>query len=258
MSALLGRHALITGGGRGIGAAVARALAAAGASVVVAARTGKEVEGVAAALRAEGLVARAALCDVTSEESVALLARELEVGGAPSVLVNNAGAAESAPLARTPLALWNRMLAANATGAFLCTRAFLPGMMERGWGRVVNVASVAGLRGERYISAYAASKHALVGLTRSLAAEVAGKGVTVNAVCPGYVDTSLTDNRWTRVGERTGRSREQAWAAVLAAAGQERLVRPEEVAWAVLSLCAEEAGGVNGTTLVVDGGALRA
>ncbi len=172
------------------------------------------------------------------------------------ILVNNAGIAHSAPLIRTDLGDWNRLLAVNATGTFLCTRAFLPGMIERGWGRVVNVASVAGLAGARYIAAYAASKHAVIGLTRSAAAEVAERGVTVNAICPGYVDTPMTTESLRRIAEKTGRSEAEALDAILAGTPQRRLIEPDEVAHAVISLCAEAARGINGQSIVIDGGEL--
>lgn len=253
---LEGRVALVTGGGRGIGAAVARALAREGAAVAVVARSLDQVEEVAEELRSGGARALAHACDVTREDQVEELAgwaaREL---GPVEILVNNAGVSSAAPLARTSLEEWNRLLSVNATGTFLCTRAFLPRMVERGWGRVVNVASVAGLSGARYISAYTASKHAQVGLTRAVAAEVAAKGVTVNAVCPGYVDTEMTGATLDRIVETTGRSREEALDALRTQNPQGRLIRPEEVAHAVLSLCHPDAGGINGQALVLDGGA---
>jgi NAD(P)-dependent dehydrogenase (short-subunit alcohol dehydrogenase family) len=256
---LAGRTAVITGGGRGIGAATARRLAGAGATVLVASRTAAEVEAVAGAIRSAGGQAFAHACDVTDEASVLALAATAEARlGAVDILVNNAGMAGSSPIQRTTLEEWNRLLAVNATGAFLCTRAFLGGMLERRWGRVVNVASVAGLHGARYIAAYAASKHALVGLTRATAAEVAGRGVTVNAVCPGYVDTAMTDASVARIMERTGRSEEEARAAILGLTPTGRLIQPAEVAAAVLYLCGEAAGGVNGQTLVIDDGAVQA
>ncbi len=254
---LAGRVAVVTGGGRGIGEAIARSLSAAGARVVVAARTEAEIDAVAASLGGEDGGAWGVRCDVTDPKSVeALATRTAELAGSPAdVLVCNAGIADSGAIHRTTLDQWDRIMAVNATGTFLCLRAFLPAMMERRWGRAVVVASVAGLRGTRYIAAYAASKHAAVGLVRSAAADVASKGVTVNAVCPGYVDTPMTDDTVARVRERTGLSADEALAAVLATTGQHRLIRPDEVAHAVLSLCHPAAGATTGQTLELDGSA---
>ena len=229
-----GSVAVVTGGGQGIGAAVARALAAEGAMVVVAARTAERIEGVAAEIKRAGGKAKAVRCDVTDVASVRDLAA---AAGAVDILVNNAGVAHSAPLSRITPEDWNRVLAVNATGTFLCTRAFIGGMLERKRGRIVNVASVAGLAGARYIAAYAAAKHAVIGFTRSVAAELEGTGVVCNAVCPGYVDTEMTQQSIARVSAKTGKAPEAALAAMLAASEQERLITAEEVAQAVLKLC---------------------
>jgi NAD(P)-dependent dehydrogenase (short-subunit alcohol dehydrogenase family) len=254
---------VVTGGGRGIGAAIARRLSAAGAAVVVCARTEPEIRAIAAELREGGGRAHAITCDVTDPELVDVLAREAaewlaEAGLAPDILVNNAGAASSGPITSLSLSEWNALIAANATSTFLCTRALLGGMMERGWGRVVNVASVAALSGARYIAAYAAAKHAVLGFTRCAAAEAAPHGVTVNAVCPGYTDTTMTEQTIERIAGKTGRSRERALESVLAASPQRRLIQPDEVAHAVLALVAEEAHGINGQAIVIDGGGLLA
>jgi NAD(P)-dependent dehydrogenase (short-subunit alcohol dehydrogenase family) len=241
---LAGRRAVITGGGRGIGAAVARALADQGVGVLVAARSRAEVEGVANALRAQGHRAGAATADVTRPESVQALARTAaEVLGDIDILINNAGSSSSAPLKRTTLEEWNRLLAVNATSTFLCTQIFLPGMLDRKWGRIVNVASVAGLHGAKYIAAYSAAKHAVIGFTRSMAAEVADTGVSMSAVCPGYVDTPMTDQSLERMVQTTGRTRAEALQAVLIHAGQTRLITPEEVATAVVTACAGNENG---------------
>ena len=254
---LAGRRAVVTGGTRGIGRAVAERLGGAGASVLIAARTEPGVREAVEALRSQGLEAHGSPCDATDPASVEALAHEAERAlGGVDILVNNAGRSSSAPLHRLEPEEWRDLWETNATSTFLCTRAFVPGMVERGWGRVVNVASVSGLRGGRYISAYAAAKHAVVGFTRSIALEVARSGVTVNAVCPGYVDTPMTDRSVERIVEMTGRSPEQAREAIESASPQHRMVDPEEVAHAVLSLCPEDARGVNGTTLVIDGGGL--
>lgn len=257
MISLVGKTAVVTGAGRGIGAACARALAGAGARVVLGARTRESVERVAADLRTLGHETAATVCDVTDPASVDALARfSAERFGEVTLLVNNAGIGHAAPLERLTLDDWNRVMAVNATGTFLCTKAFLPAMVKRGWGRVVNVASVAGLSGGRYIAAYAASKHAVVGFTRCAAMEVAAAGVTVNAVCPGYVDTEMTRESLERIAMKTGRSREQALEAVLTGTPQGRLITPDEVAFEVLRLCAEDAREINGQTIVLDGAGL--
>jgi NAD(P)-dependent dehydrogenase (short-subunit alcohol dehydrogenase family) len=251
---LIGRTAVVTGGGRGIGAATAIALAEAGASVAIAARNESQVVEVAAQLRRDGLKAFAFRCDVTDPRQVrdlALSAREAM--GRIDILINNAGTATSNPLHKIALAEWEHIMAVNATGTFLCTQAVLPAMVERRWGRIVNVASVAGLEGDRYIAAYVAAKHAVVGFTKAVAAEAEGTGVTVNAVCPGYVDTPLTDDTIARIMQLTGKSWHDALRAILAHAGQPRLIRAAEVAETILELCADESASRNGDIVVLDG-----
>ncbi|HUF11762.1 MAG TPA: SDR family NAD(P)-dependent oxidoreductase [Longimicrobiales bacterium] len=252
--ALDGRGALVTGGGRGIGAAIARALAAAGARVVVSARSADQITGVARELREAAADAWALQVDVTDAAALeAMIADADDRLGGIDILVNNAGGASSAPLHRTTLEEWHRLLELNATSAFVATRAALPGMLTRAHGRIVNIASVAGLHGARYIAAYAASKHALVGLTRAVAAEVQGTGVTCNAVCPGYVDSPMTEQTIATISSRTGRTREETIAALLETGSQARLITPEEVAAAVLRLCADDAADVNGEAIVIEG-----
>jgi NAD(P)-dependent dehydrogenase (short-subunit alcohol dehydrogenase family) len=251
---LEGRGAVVTGGGRGIGAAIASALVEAGAGVVVTARSAHEIEAVAARLRERGARAWAVACDVSDEESVRSMA-EAARGciGAIDVLVNNAGVSGSAPFAKTPLAEWNRMLAINATGTFLCTRELAPAMLSRGWGRIVNVASMVGLEGGRYVAHYSAAKHAVIGFTRSVALELAGSGVTINAVCPGYVDTPMTEQTIANVEARAGLTRERALASVLATLDQAALLSADDVAAAVVALCRD--ADANGQTVVLGPGA---
>ena len=253
---LKGRVAVVTGGGRGIGEAAARALGEAGASLVVAARSSSEIERVAAELEMAGHAAIAVVCDVTQPESVARLkAAAEERFGSVDILVSNAGVANSAPLHRVSLAEWERLFAVNATGAFLCAQAFAPAMAGRGWGRIVHVASIAGRTAAAYISTYAATKHALVGLTRALAAEYAAQGVTVNAVCPGYVDTRMTDESVERITAKTGMATEEARQRVVAMNPQKRLIEAVEVAFVITMLCDARARGMNGQTIGIDGGA---
>ena len=221
------RTVVVTGGKRGIGAAIAARFA--GENVV--------------ALSSSDL-------DVTDEAAVASFFGELEV----DVLVNNAGVSSSAPVGKTTLEDWQRQIDVNATGAFLCTRAVLAGMRERDRGRIVTVASISSHVGTRYTSGYTASKHAVLGLTRSVAAEVAGSGVTCNAVCPGYVRSDMTDTTIANIEARTGRDGEAALAEMTPLG---RLIEPEEVAFAVAFFAAEEAGAINGQTLIIDGGGVQ-
>ncbi|QBI19837.1 SDR family oxidoreductase [Egibacter rhizosphaerae] len=251
------RTALVTGGGRGIGRAVVARLAAEDYDVVATGRDrGTLEEAAAEADAASGRRGAVTVreCDVTDEAEVADLAAE---AGPVAVLVNNAGVAGSAPLGRTSLDQWRACLDVNATGAFLMTRAVIDGMRERGQGRIVIVASTAGLAGARYTAAYTASKHAAVGLMRVAAAELAGTGATANAVCPSFVRSEMTDRTITTITEATGRSREEALDALLEASPLGRLLEPEEVADAVAYLCGPRASAVNGQTIVMDGGELQ-
>jgi 3-hydroxybutyrate dehydrogenase len=255
---LAGKGAVVTGGGRGIGAEVARSLVEAGARVVISARSGPRLEATTEELRQAGGEAWAVPCDVTEPDQVQELARRAaEHLGRADILINNAGIAHSAPLKAIRLEDWNRLFAVNVTGVLLCTQAFLPAMLEAGWGRIVNVASIAGRAGAPYIAAYAASKHAVVGFTRSVAAEVAARGVTANAVCPGYVDTEMTQESVARIVGKTGLSTEQAMEHILATTPQRRLLEAAEVAFLVLTLCDPRAKGVNGQSIILDGGAVQ-
>ncbi|MGI9165790.1 MAG: SDR family NAD(P)-dependent oxidoreductase [Pyrinomonadaceae bacterium] len=256
---LKNRVALITGGGRGIGRAIAFAFAREGAHVALAARTLAQVEEVANELTEEtGATALPVVCDVSDVESVkrmfACVEENFERG--PDILVNNAGIAESAPLVKTDDELWHRHLAINLSGTFYCTRAALPSMIRRGWGRVINVASIAGKTGAPYIAAYSASKHGVLGLTRSVALEVAAKGITVNAICPGYVDTDMTTRAVENITAKTGHPADQALEALTRMSPQNRLIMPEEVAALALLLASEEGRGINGQAINVDGGSV--
>jgi NAD(P)-dependent dehydrogenase (short-subunit alcohol dehydrogenase family) len=238
------RRALVTGASRGIGAAIARRLAQDGHDVILMGRQLGPLQALAAELKG-----RAIACDVTELSSVAAAFAE---AGPLDILVNNAGAAESAPLARTSDELWQRMLAVNLTGTFLCSRAALSGM--KGWGRIVNVASTAGQRGYAYVSAYAAAKHGVVGLTRSLALELAKSGITVNAV----TETDLLDASVANIVAKTGRSEAEARVELARHNPQGRLVQPDEVAATVVWLCGEGASAITGQCLSVSGGEVMA
>ena len=251
--ALAGRHAFVTGGGRGIGRAAASALAAAGAVVTVIGRG----EGPLREVVAAGAAAGYGIADVTDAAAVEReIAAAERARGPIAILVNNAGAVASGPFGKSDPAVFRTMLDVHLMGAVHASRAVLPGMIARGFGRIVNVASTAGLKGYPYVTAYCVAKHALVGLTRALAAETARRGVTVNAVCPGYADTELVRDSIARVAAKTGRAPGDVLAEYTKDAPIGRLIRPEEVAAAVLYLCSPEAAAVTGTTLAVAGGEL--
>jgi 3-hydroxybutyrate dehydrogenase len=251
------RTAFITGGGRGIGRAIADTFAREGARVFVVARTAAEVERVAAEIRGErGADAAHAVCDVADPQSVAraFAAAEEFFGRGADILVNNAGVAESTKFAETTDEFWQHHLAVNLSGTFYCMRAALPRMIGRGWGRIVNIASIAGKTGAPYIAAYSASKHGVLGLTRSVALETASKGVTVNAVCPGYVDTDMTTRALENIEAKTGRKRAEALESLKRMSPQNRLVTSEEVAALTLLLASEDGRGITGQAINVDGG----
>lgn len=244
---LQGLNVVVTGGGSGIGAAIARWMHSEGAHVTLMGRSRERLLAQQAELPGVGIQT----CDVSDEASVNAA---FAAAGAVDILVNNAGQVETAPLAKTSLDLWQRMLNVNLTGTFLCSRAVLPGMVARGRGRIINVASTAALKGYAYVAAYCAAKHGVLGLTRAMALEVATKGVTVNAVCPGYTDTDIVASAVDNIVAKTGRTAEQARAGLAQANPMGRLIQPDEVAATVAWLARLESAAINGQAIPVCGG----
>ncbi|MEO8575137.1 MAG: SDR family NAD(P)-dependent oxidoreductase [Gemmatimonadales bacterium] len=253
---LEGKHAIITGGSRGIGAAVAAELVGRGAKVTIMGRSAETLERQAEQLRGEaGATVAVEECDVADERSVReAFGNAVAALGPAYILVNNAGIAKSQKFTQTTLNTWNEILAVNLTGTFLCTAEVIPAMIEAKDGRIVNIASTAGMRGYKTMSAYCASKHGVVGLTRSLALETAKLGITVNAVCPGYVDTDMSANAVTNLMTKLGKTSEEAMTLLTATNPQGRLITPEEVASAVGWLCSPGASGITGIALPIAGG----
>lgn len=243
---LVGRRVLITGGGTGLGANLARGFTNVGASVVIAGRRRAPLEEVAAATDAVVVVG-----DVTVEADVERIFAE---AGVVDIVIANAGAAESAPLTRTSLEMWQHLIDVNLTGTFLTLREGARQLRGRDWGRLITIASTAGLRGYPYVSAYTAAKHGAVGLTRAIAAELAPTGITANALCPGYLDTEMTDRTIANIVAKTGRSREEALQTLTSANPQGRLIEPAEVTAAALWLCGPGGDSINGQAIAIDGG----
>ena len=239
-----GQHAVVTGGGRGIGAAIAEALIAQGAQVTIMGRDQAVLAETAARIGAQALTV-----DVTQPAAVQ---QAFEQAGAVDILVNNAGTAESAPFHRTDFDLWQRMIAVNLNGVYLCTQAVVREMVKRGYGRIINIASTAALTGYPYVTAYCAAKHGVIGLTRALARELATSGVTVNAICPGYTDTDLVTAAVKNIVAKTQVSEEAALAQLIAHNPQKHLIEPAEIAQAVIWLCAS--ASVTGQSIPIDGG----
>lgn len=251
MSTLAGRHALVTGGGTGIGAAIAMTLARAGAAVTICGRRQQALQ----AIVAGNSNIRAMIADVTDETSVVKLYQQAEATGGPiDIVVANAGMAESAPAHKTTLDLWTRTLNVNLTGAFLTVKPALARMRERGRGRIVFIASTAGLKGYAYVAPYVAAKHGVVGLARALAVETAATGITVNAVCPGFTDTPMLGESIRRIADVTKRDEADVRADLAERNAQGRLIQPNEVADVVLWLCSDAAAAVTGQAIAVSGG----
>jgi NAD(P)-dependent dehydrogenase (short-subunit alcohol dehydrogenase family) len=247
-------HAVVTGASRGIGAAIAAALAREGVRVSLLGRDavalGKMAQQLGGDARALGITT-----DVTDSASVRnAFSAARDKFGPVQILINNAGQAASAKFTETDEALWNRLIGVNLNGTFLCSRQAVPDMLETGYGRIVNIASIAGLRGAPYISAYASSKHAVIGLTRALALEYAARNITVNAICPGYVDTGIVESAIANIVTKTGRTKDEALAALIAGNPQRRLLKPDEIADTVMWLCRPGSDSVTGQSIALAGG----
>lgn len=256
-SPLAGRHAVVTGAGSGIGEAIAIELARLGATLTLVGRRAEPLQATRDKLAGQGHGIAAA--DITDHAAIAAALDGAAAERGPiAILINNAGAAKSAPLAKTEPALWNEMLTVNLTGTYNCTHAVLPGMQAARWGRIVNIASTAGLVGYAYVSAYCAAKHGVIGLTRALALEVAKQGITVNAVCPGYTDTPLLGGAVDNIVAKTGRSSDDAKTTLAASNPQGRLVQPEDVARTVGWLCLPGSDAIHGQSIPVAGGEVMA
>lgn len=253
----MARVALVTGAGKGIGAAISLALAAEGVAVAVLARTEADVQRVAETIRARGGRALPVVCDVTQAASIADAVSAAEAALGPiNILVNNAGQAGSHKFLDHPDALWHHLLNVNLNSVYYATKAVAPGMVAARWGRIINIASIASKVGGKYLAAYTASKHAVLGLTRALALEFVAHHITVNAICPGYVDTPLTDQAIVHISARTGLDPVQARAVLEKTSPQQRLFAPEEVAAVAVMLASDEARGITGQAINVDGGAV--
>lgn len=251
---LQGQHALVTGGGRGIGAAISMALVQNGLKVTITGRDQTTLEQTAMRLGEVGQV-HFETCDVTDPSSVSSAFKNASaILGPITILVNNAGQAQSQPFLKTSLDTWKNMLEVNLTGTFLCTQAALPGMLELGWGRIINISSTAGLTGYPYVSAYSAAKHGVIGLTRSLALELARKNITVNAVCPGYTETDIVHEAVQNIVAKTGRSETEARAELTKHNPQARLIHPNEIAETVLWLCNPRSSSITGQAIAIAGG----
>jgi NAD(P)-dependent dehydrogenase (short-subunit alcohol dehydrogenase family) len=252
---LAGRRAIVTGAGRGLGRAIALALAGAGADVAVTARTAADVEALTAEIAAQGGRSLAVPCDVTDPAQVRGLAEQVGAAfGGIDILVNNAGNARSHKFVGHPDDLWHEMLQINLTSVYYVSKACVPALIAAGGGRIVNIASIAARVGERYVAAYTAAKHGVLGLTRALAVELLPHGITVNAICPGFVDTPMTQASIANIMARTGKTETEARAALEKMSPQQRLITPEEIAAVALFLCQDAARGITGQAINVDGG----